>query len=137
MSFPLSPVRRGEGRGEGRLSIGNASAAIGEAPHPDAPNFSALPKGLRHSPRSEGAGSKRRSRRAPRSAGLPGGVPPPPRPERSVGLLLPLPPPRAAGRVGRADCSLRKQGARVLLQRQSKPAASRAPAPPPPPSSAG
>src|SRR6188508_1942999 len=34
----------------------------------------------------DAAGRKRRSRGAPRSAGLPGGVPPPPRPERPTGL---------------------------------------------------
>ena len=39
----------------------------------------------------EAAGRKRRSRRAPRTAGLPGGVPPPPRPEGSTGHWPALP----------------------------------------------
>jgi hypothetical protein len=54
--------------------------------------------------------SKRRSRGAPRTAGLPGGIPPPPRPEGSMGLLHSAPPPQAAGRGGRAHRTLRKRG---------------------------
>src|SRR6476660_1530714 len=45
-------------------------------------------------------GRKRRSRRASRTAGLPGGVPPPPRPEGVAGLV-PMPatsPPQAVAR---------------------------------------
>jgi hypothetical protein len=42
------------------------------------------------------------SRRAPRTARLPGGVPPTPRPERRTGLALPTSPPHAATRIAAA-----------------------------------